>query len=115
MAMKEVKLEVYLPRTFVEPIWEALHEIGAGVVGNYDHVVSFAPVEGAWRAKENANPYAGTAGDLSYGNEYKLEIRCPYNQVKKAIKIIRELHPYEEPLINVLPLLNNLFLTEDEA
>lgn len=108
--MKQVKLEIYLPREYVEKIWEALHELGAGVVGDYDHVVSFAPVEGAWRPNQQADPYAGEPNELSYGNEYKLEIRCPYEHVSEALALIRRIHPYEEPLINILPLLNDEFI-----
>lgn len=107
--MKIVKLEIYLPRDMIEPTLEALHELGAGSVGNYDHVTSFSPVQGTWRPNEDASPYEGTQGKLSYGNEYKLEVRCPYVLVKQAVLIIKEIHPYEEPLINVIPLLNDEF------
>lgn len=107
--MNKVKLEIYLPREYVEPILEALHELGAGMVGNYDHVTSFSPVQGTWQPNEAANPYEGIQKELSYGNEYKLEVRCPYDLVKQAVSTIRQLHPYEEPLINILPLLNDEF------
>jgi len=29
--------------------------------------------------------------------------------VKEAMQVIRRVHPYEEPLINVIPLANHLF------
>jgi hypothetical protein len=29
--------------------------------------------------------------------------------VKEAIEVIKRVHPYEEPLINVIPLVNHIF------
>ena len=31
------------------------------------------------------------------------------NSVKDVLKAIRSAHPYEEPVINVIPLINHLF------
>jgi hypothetical protein len=70
------------------------------------------PVQGSYRPLEGANPFEGTIGVVSEGTEYKMEINCKREQVNNAIKIIKSIHPYEEPLINVIPLANHLF--EDE-
>jgi len=43
------------------------------------------------------------------GLECKLEIRCKREYVKSAINVIKEIHPYEEPLINIIPIVNELF------
>lgn len=107
--MKQVKLEINLPENVIIPMCEALHEVQAGIVGNYDHVMSYSHVKGAWRPLANAHPYDGEINQISYGEECKLELRCPYNKVAQACKIIRQIHPYEEPLINILPLLNDEF------
>ena len=37
----EVKLEIYVPEEYIEPIRDALTHIGACRVGNYDHVMAF--------------------------------------------------------------------------
>lgn len=41
--------------------------------------------------------------------EVKIEIYIPEEYVKKAIEVIRRVHPYEEPLFNIVPILNDLF------
>lgn len=41
--------------------------------------------------------------------EMKMEVRCPAGKVREAVQIIKEIHPYEEPVINVIPLLNEFF------
>ncbi|MBZ9637007.1 hypothetical protein G9F70_022445 [Clostridium sp. FP1] len=38
-----------------------------------------------------------------------MEIRCKREYVKNVIKVIKEIHPYEEPLINIIPIINELF------
>ncbi|MFC0418188.1 hypothetical protein ACFFHH_22590 [Cytobacillus solani] len=34
-----------------------------------------------------------------------MEFRCPNKDIELVKKIIKDVHPYEVPLINVLPLL----------
>lgn len=88
---------------------DALSEIGVGVIGNYDHCVALVPVRGFFRPMEGANPFEGKVGELNEVAEYKLEVNCRRELVKEAIKVIKRVHPYEEPLINVIPLANHLF------
>ena len=38
-----------------------------------------------------------------------MEVRCKIEYVKNAIKVIKKVHPYEEPVYNIVPLLNNIF------
>lgn len=107
--IKEVKIEIYVPVEFVIPLRDALHEIGAGVVGKYDHCVSVTQVSGFWRPLTGAVPYCGEVGTISEGQECKMEIRCRAEKIQEALQVIRKLHPYEEPVINLIPLVNLLF------
>ncbi|MCL2402958.1 MAG: cytochrome C biogenesis protein [Coriobacteriia bacterium] len=100
-----VKFEVFLPEQSMEEIRNALNEIGALTVGNYDHVISYYPVTGSWRPMEGSNPFDGSVGEICTGSEYKLEFRCPYEKAVEAKRIIEDIHPYEEPIINIMPLL----------
>ena len=104
-----VKIEIYIPEGFIEPLREALHAAGAGRVGNYDHCMSIIDVVGYWRPLQGASPYQGQIGELEEGKECQVEVRCERQYVKDALRAIRKVHPYEEPVINVLPLLNHLF------
>ncbi|MCL2526148.1 MAG: cytochrome C biogenesis protein [Coriobacteriia bacterium] len=100
-----LKLEIYIPVTHFAELQEALRIVGAGVVGNYDSVLSYHPVKGTWRPLAGADPYDGTIGELQEGDEYKVEVRCEAENLTQTLAAIREVHPYEEPLINVIPLL----------
>jgi hypothetical protein len=56
-----------------------------------------------------ANPFKGEIGRIQEVTEAKLEVNCKRDLVNEAIKIIRRTHPYQEPLVNVIPLANHLF------
>ena len=69
-----VKLEIFIPEEYIEPLREALHAAGAGRVGNYDHCMSATQVLGYWRPLEGAEPYQGKIGEIEEGKECKVEI-----------------------------------------
>jgi hypothetical protein len=105
----DVKLEIFVPLEYVIQIRDALAKIGAGVIGNYDHCVALYPIQGYYRPLAGADPFEGEVGEISAGSEYKIEVNCKRDLVNAALKMIREIHPYEESLINIIPLANHLF------
>ncbi|MBW7920029.1 MAG: cytochrome C biogenesis protein [Anaerolineales bacterium] len=105
----DVKLEIFVPQDHARKLADALSEIGVGVIGNYDHCVAMTQVTGYFRPLEGANPYSGKVGEIKVVMEYKLEVNCKRELVKEAMQVIRRVHPYEEPLVNVVPLANHLF------
>ena len=110
--IQEVKLEIYTPEEFVVPLRDALAGIDLCRIGNYSHVISYQDTKGFWKPLEDSTPYNGIKGEICSGSESKMEVRCPVSKVKEAMNVIRKIHPYEEPLINIVPLLNQYF--EDE-
>jgi len=102
---KSVKLEVYIPKDYFAALQGALRDVGAGRIGNYDNVLSYSTVRGTWRPLDNANPYMGTVDSISEAEEYKVEVICQADKLAETIDAIKAVHPYEEPLINAIPLL----------
>ncbi|MCE7920160.1 MAG: cytochrome C biogenesis protein [Chloroflexi bacterium] len=109
-AFTVVKLEIFVPQDHALKVAEALSEVGVGVIGNYDHCVALIPARGFFRPLPGSNPFEGEEGKLSEVAEYKLEVNCKRELVGEAIQAIKNVHPYEEPLINIIPLANHLFL-----
>ena len=105
----DVKLEIFTPQEYALNIRDELAKIGVGRIGNYDHCVAIYPVQGYYRPLEGANPFEGEIGKIREGIEYKIEVNCRRELVNEAIKVIKSIHPYEEPLINIFPLANHLF------
>ncbi|MFO1444092.1 divalent cation tolerance protein CutA [Bacillus sp. Bva_UNVM-123] len=50
--------------------------------------------------------FKGTAGESCFGAECKLEFKCLYEKMAEVRTIIKKIHPYEEPIIKMMPLLN---------
>ncbi len=103
------KLEIFIPAEFVPALLDALAEAGAGIVGNYDHCAAVSAVRGHWQPLPGADPYDGEIGVLHSADEMKVETNCPRERILAALAAIRRVHPYEEPVINVIPLANHLF------
>lgn len=55
---------------------------------------------------EKAHPYIGELNKLEYIDEEKLEFVCEVDKVKKVIEQLKESHPYEEPEIDIIPLID---------
>jgi hypothetical protein len=45
-------------------------------------------------------------GKIFWGSECKVEVNCREEYLIEVIQAVRNMHPYEEPVINVIPLAN---------
>ncbi|WP_297967703.1 cytochrome C biogenesis protein [uncultured Anaerovibrio sp.] len=98
------KLEIYIPESHFKDLQIALQKAGAGCMGNYDACMSYTRVKGLWRPLNGANPYRGEIGVICEEDELKVEVNVEKDKLKQTIQAIRAIHPYEEPLINVIRL-----------
>ena len=105
----EFKLEIYAPESDVIAIRDALNSVGAGVIGNYDSVISVVKISGFWRPTEHAEPVTGEKNKINFGEEVRIDVRCKEPLVQSALNAVRRVHPYEEPAINIIPLANHQF------
>lgn len=99
-----LKLEIFIPEEFLETLRKKLREVDAGHIGKYDSCLSWSPVMSTWRPLEGARPWNGTAGETSVEAELKVEVTIRREQLRQVMDAVREAHPYEEPVVNVIPL-----------
>ena len=99
------KLEIFVPETHFRALQKALQDADAGHIGNYDSCLSYSRVTGTWRPLAGTKPFIGTEGEVSEAPELKVEVTIRAEILEVVMKAIRAVHPYEEPLINVLPLV----------
>lgn len=104
--IKKVKIVVFIPEEKVSEFRDAVCNVGAGKVGNYTYCTSSAKVSGTYIPGEKAKPYIGMQNTLEFVEEIRLEFVCDIKKVKDVLKVIKEIHPYEEPVIDIIPLLN---------
>ena len=101
-----VKIIVTIPKENTEEVRNAICEIGAGVIGNYTYCSMTTKCIGTFKPNEDANPYIGENNKLEIVEEDKLEVVCDTDKVKEVIQVLRKTHPYEEPAIDIIPLLD---------
>ena len=106
MHFNRFKIEVYIPYNFTDKIRELLNSTGVGKVGNYDNCVCVSEVKGVFRPLEGSNPYLGLENKLCEVLENKVEAICNKEALKMVIEQIKNIHPYDEPLINIIPLID---------
>lgn len=98
------KLEIFIPETHLQKLQKALQEVDAGHFGKYDSCLSYMPVTGVWRSLEGATPYIGAIGEVSEEPEIKVEVACKKENLEKTVKAVKAVHPYEEPVINIIEM-----------
>lgn len=91
-------------KEILQKILLAASENGAGNVGAYGRVAMILDGHETWRTKKGAHPYNGKIGDITIAKSVRVEMQCPAENVKKVIQTIKNLHPYEEPVIELLKL-----------
>ena len=105
MKFNRIKLEIYIPETHLKELQGALLKVDAGHIGNYEGCLSYYRVSGTWRPLKGADPYNGEVGEISEGEETKVEVIIDADRTAETVAAVRRVHPYEEPVINLIPLL----------
>ena len=98
------KLEVFVPEEFLPQIQEALWAVDAGHIGAYDRCLSVSHVESMLRPLAGSEPFLGAQGELCRAEEMKVEVTCLAEKAAETVAAVKAAHPYEEPVINVIPL-----------
>lgn len=107
--INRVKIIVTIPLENVEEVRNAICEAGAGVIGNYNHCSMSTKCVGTFKPTDEANPYIGEKNNLEFVDEEKLEVVCDVKKVKEVVSTLRKAHPYEEPAIDIIPLIDESF------
>ncbi len=100
------KLIVFVPRTHVEEVRNALFAAGAGSIGDYDQCSYNTAGYGTFRPLSNANPTIGEVGVQERVEETKIEVIFPSNIERKLILALYASHPYEEVAYDLISLEN---------
>ncbi len=100
-----VKIVVTVPEKDADKVREAIGRAGGGKIGNYTHCSFSVKGMGRFKPEQGANPSIGEIGELEEVIEERIEITCEREQAQDVIKSIRGVHPYEEPAIDIYPLL----------
>lgn len=103
--MRYLKFRVYVPPESLEIMRDTVRSVIAKS-DKYMGAMSWFPVKSAWTTLPGASPYNGVEGEETIADEYILEFRVDVRDKERALKAIIKAHPYEEPGIDILPMID---------
>ncbi|SEC88000.1 dinuclear metal center protein, YbgI/SA1388 family [Nocardioides exalbidus] len=98
------KVVVFVPVDHAEAVRAALHDAGAGRIGDYDSASWSTAGEGRFRPLDGADPAIGSVGELEVVDETRIEVVAPRGRRTALVRALLAAHPYEEPAFDVVPL-----------
>lgn len=100
-----VKLRIMVPVASADTIRKVLGEQGAGTQGNYRFCSGSYRQTGRFLPITGADPNIGEVGKMESVEEEVIETLCHREIVEDVIAAVKKAHPYEEPAIDIIPLL----------
>ena len=100
------KLVTFVPREHTQSVLAALHEAGAGQIGNYENCSFIVDGQGTFKANEHANPAIGEKFVQEVVDETRVEVIFPSHLQAKMVAALRQAHPYEEVAFYITRLDN---------
>ena len=100
------KLVTYTVPENADRVRNALFANGAGTIGNYDHCSFNSKGFSTYQGNEDSNPVVGKKGELTIGDEVKIEVTFKKNRQDDILKALFENHIYEEVAYEIYELMN---------
>ncbi len=104
--MSKVMIVVGVPPENVADVLSAISAAGGGIIGDYTHCAYTNAGEGRFKPSADANPHVGAKESINSVPETRIETFCTRDKAKAVAQAIRQAHPYEEPVIYLIPLLD---------
>lgn len=100
------KLIVHVPSSHADSVRQAVGEAGGGVLGNYSHCSFSVRGLGRFKPMERAMPHIGRVGEPEVVEEEQVHVSgIGAGVIAAVVAAVRGVHPYEEPLIEVIELV----------
>lgn len=100
------KLVAFVPQSHKEQLIKALHNAGAGNIGDYSECSYQHDGTGTFKPNEKANPAIGSANKKETVEEIRIEVVFPFYLESAIVSALYKNHPYEEPAFDLLLLEN---------
>lgn len=102
----QIMIVVGVPIAYLQLVLDAMASAGAGVLGEYTHCSFANEGLGRFMPSAAANPALGQREQINTEAEVRVETFCTRAKAKAIVQAIRAAHPYEEPVIYLIPLLS---------
>lgn len=101
------KLAFFVPEENTQSVLNAVHEAGAGHIGNYSHCAFKVNGKGTFKPNATANPTIGTQNQQEEVSEDRVEVIFPTHLKSRVLQALKTSHPYEEVAYYLNELAND--------
>lgn len=106
MEYQYVKIVVFVHPDYADVVRAALADAGCGHIGNYDACSFSVKGVGRFRPLDGSDPLFGETGKHEQIEEERIETICPFEKLEAVLAELKKAHPYDEPAVDIYPLLN---------
>ena len=99
------RISVNIPSGLEEGLMDAIDEVMEPLYPGYRRCFCSWSVKGTWIPVEGSHPYIGEIGRREECDEVRIEFAVREEDLRAVVKRISEVHPYDEPAIDVVPLI----------
>lgn len=103
--MTAFKIGVNVPVGTERGMMASINDVVQPLYPGYDMCFSWWTVRSTWRPLEGSHPYQGVPGEIEETDEVRIELAVREEDLARVVARIREVHPYEEPAIDVVPMV----------
>ncbi|HAX47828.1 MAG TPA: hypothetical protein PK605_06840 [Ignavibacteria bacterium] len=102
---RKYKIAVFTPLKNADELTFKMSAAGAGNIGKYSMCSFRTEGSGTFRGSSSSKPFAGKKGRFEMVEEVRLEMICEQNDLEKVINTVYAIHPYEEPVCEIYPVI----------
>lgn len=99
------KITVMIPPEYKDRLLDEINDSMQQMYPGYDRAFSITKTEGTWRSLEGSDPYIGSVGEITIADELRIDFVIKAEDLKEVVLAIRRVHPYEEPAIDIVPMM----------
>ena len=98
------KIVLTIPEDYSDRIMDAIDSVLGEIYPGYRRAFCITDSIGTWIPTEGSDPFIGENGKISVVKEKRLEFVVTDEKLKDVLTVISDVHPYEQPAIDVIPL-----------
>ena len=102
----QYKLVVFVPHSHIDKVANELFKAGCGIIGEYSNCSFRTRGEGSFKSSEYSKPSVGEKETFEKIEEFRLEVVLDSWKLNSVIRVLKEVHPYEEPAFDIYTLKN---------
>jgi dinuclear metal center YbgI/SA1388 family protein len=98
------RIVIFAPKTHAESVMDAVEKTGGARIGEYLRCSFQSVGTGVFTGGAKTRPFSGKAGREERVEEIRIETVAPGSLTPRILESVRKAHPYEAPVIDVIPL-----------